>query len=477
MQPLWNLTLICYSSLVNLEAMREAVFQHRPEFGELVQTWKDKTLLEYYAQDFTCPETPSRDILETIEKEVTTILGEKVAKNTRKRLLKQAWINTADHHGLLHHPYFHTTALALSHENYRSDTEVTVTLPFGGVSLGNDSFPRGFAFHDNEVALQKVFFKSLKYRRLPISALEPMTVEELKSEQKRATYLSLSPSATERLQSLFKALLDDSQVWSQESYSAQLTAMNNVLWHQLFSDERGDLVYLEVDCVVRQLLLNKHLITETPIYRLIFDRDWREKFVELFYGIQGSHDIESGTHLFWYIDQTTLTRQRLIIAGDTLVTPNKEIVIPLTPDAIIEGVENKTLLPSSALTLVLVQEVENLTCGGGSSQIQYLTAYAKAWAKLLGHFGQIDSGTKAKIWSGECNLFSITNKKGAQVNQATLIDILLYEDGRQEKIDDHLQSTKFSTVINNMIPAQYKLYLRETGEADIPFSGPTILIK
>jgi hypothetical protein len=423
-----------------MDDMRDEVFRRKPEFAALVKTWGDKTLLEYYGQDFLPTLTPSEDILAVIESEVAGILGADAATSARHAIMTQGWVNTADHHGLLHHPYFYTTSLALSHKNVCGNALATVALPFGGVSLGNDSFPRGFSFHDSDVNLQKTFFKSLKYRRLPIYALSPMTKEELLHEKQRATSFSLTKQAHTRLQSFFNALIDDPRVWSQETYSAQLTVMNSILWRQLFGSERGDLVYLEIDSVVRKLLLEKHLLKETDVYKLIFNPKWREKFVEIFAGIQGSHDSDSGTHLFWYIDKEALT------------------TIPLTQEAISEGLRSRTLMPSSALTLIIVQEVENLTCGGGPSQMDYLSSYTARWTQLLTYFDRTGSGDKPVIWCGDDTLFCIADKTETSTQLATLADILLYTEQTSSKIDEALSTTTIAAVVDAMIPSLYSIY-------------------
>ncbi len=459
---------------VNMDDMRDEVFRRKPEFAALLKAWGDKTLLEYYGQDFLPALTPSKDILDVIESEVAGILGADVATSARHAIMTQGWVNTADHHGLLHNPYFYTTSLALSHKNVCGDALATVALPFGGVSLGNDSFPRGFSFHDSEVNLQKIFFKSLKYRRLPIYSLPPMTKEELQHEKQRATSFPLTKQAHTRLQSFFNALIDDPRVWSQETYSAQLTVMNRILWQQLFGDERGDFVYLEIDSVVRKLLLEKHLLKETDVCNLIFNPKWREKFVELFAGIQGSHDSDSGTHLFWYIDKDALTRRRLIISGDNLITPDGLTTIPFTQAAISEGLRSRTLMPSSALTLIIVQEVENLTCGGGPSQMDYLSSYTARWTQLLTYFDRTGSGEKSVIWCGDDTLFCIADKTETSTELATLVDILLYTEQTSSKIDEALSTTTIAAVVDAMIPSLYSIYTHEETPKPAQYFVPKI---
>ena len=66
-----------------MDSMRDEVFRLKPEFAALVKTWGDKTLLEYYGQDFLSALTPSKDILDVIESETAEVLGADVATSAR----------------------------------------------------------------------------------------------------------------------------------------------------------------------------------------------------------------------------------------------------------------------------------------------------------------------------------------------------------------------------------------------------------
>ena len=470
-------TYFWYSCGVKLEDIREEVFRLKPHFGEVVRLWGDKTLLEYYAQDFAPLYEPSPDILVAIQKETSTLLGDDVGKKTYESLQSTKWVNTADHHGLLCHPYFYTSALARSHSAIRKDSEVTITLPFGGVSLGNDSFPRGFFFHDTHGKIERIFFKSLKERRMPVYALLPMKREELMHERDRSLSFELTPHAREQLNYLFEKFLEDERIWNQETYSAQLTLMNSVLWHALFGESRGEFVYLEIDSVVRRLLIEKHLVMETPIFKLIFDAPWRDAFVELFSGVFGSHSSDSGTHLFWYIDYVQRTRRSLVVHKDTLTTREGDVVIPLTLEHIAEGVRARTLMPSTALTLILVHGVEKLACGGGSSQLTYQSITMEKWNTLLGRFGEKADVPATNIYCGDNTLFQVTSPTTGTYSLATSIDLLLYNSQISNTVDDALSVTTMGSVVDAMLPTLNHLYTKETMVQNFKLTLPNIIIQ
>ncbi len=447
--------------------MREDVFLRKPRFGEIVRTWGEKTLLDYYSQGFENLHIPSEDILLAVEKETSAILGDDLGSKTRERIVTDKWVNTADHHGVLHHPYFYSTALALSHESIRKNNEVTVTLPFGGVSLGNDSFPRGFSFHDREGELHKVFLKSLAQRRVPVYALSSILKEALQHEKERMHSLGLSRQADEKLRTFFDALLSDERVWNQDTYSAQLTAMNAVLWRKLFGDERGDFVYLELESVARRLLLDKHLLQETEVFNLLFNKEWNDTFVELFEDVTGSHGEHHGTHFFWYVDHEEKTRKRLELQNHTLVTTDGSVTIALVPEVIADGLIKRTLVPSSALALIIVHAVEKLACGGGSSQLEYIHTLMSQWTQLLHRFGHSSAVPNLDIWCGHNTSFKITSLPLHVDTPATLIDILLSATSPITTVDNALVTTSIIDAVDTMIPTMRSLYSREPIDSSV----------
>jgi hypothetical protein len=253
--------------------------------------------------------------------------------------------------------------------------------------------------------------------------------------------------------------------------------MNSGLWHALFRDSRGESVYLEIDSVVRRLLIEKHLVMKTPIFSLIFEASWRDAFIELFSGVFGSHSIDGGTHLFWYIDYVQKTRRRLIVYKDTLTTPEGGVVIPLTPEHIAEGMHARTLMPSTALTLILVQGVEKLACGGGPSQLTYLSIMMAKWNTLLSRFGSKADIPATNIYCGDNTLFQIESLMPDSTSLATSIDLLLYSSPIMNMVDEALATTTLGNTVDALLPTLNHLYTKEALPKDFEFTLPKIIIQ
>jgi hypothetical protein len=441
--------------------IRKAVFDSRPVFAEVVTEWGDRTLLDYYTQEFVAQREPSKAVLDCVSLETKKLLGEAVAEQAKEALLQQRWVNTADHHGILHHPYFYASSLARSHSLVRKGTQATVTLAFGGVSLGNDSFPRGFSFHDKNLTLRRVFLKSLKERRLPVYALKPLPREVLLMQRERCARMALSAKAQERLQAFFDTLLADERVWVQSSYSAQLTVINSIVWKQLFHQDRGELVYLEIDTIVNELLYTKHFVENTHINTLLFDGEWRADFLQLFDGIAGAHGQNFGTHFFWYIDYAQNTRRRLMVVGDELKTAEGDVTISLTPEALAEGLQKKTLMPSTVFIMLVVEIMGQLTCGGGPNQAVYVDAYKRAWTALLEKRGIKTTFQNTTILSENEALFSVGRVASSERRIATLFDLLLYTQEPNTVTDRALEEVAIKDMIDALIPTYYSMITKK----------------
>ncbi len=460
---------------MDLAHMKEEVFRLRPAFRDVVEVWKERSWLEYYSQDFKSLTTPSKDLVAALEEEVKlTCIDTSLAKRAVDLLSEKKWVSTADHQGLLNHPYFYGSNCAqyLAHP----EGKLHMTLSFGNVSLGNDSFPRGFYFHNKMGELERFFFKSLQDRSAPISVLSMTPREIFKREYYRMQNISLTSDSKERLFTFLNSLLETDSVWEEGTYSRQLTRMNEVLWKQFFKNEDEALVYLEAERVVMRLLLEKHFIEQTSIHTLLFNSDWREQYIELFEGIQGAHKEDSGTQFFWYIDPASRIRRSLWIQNNTLATKENDVVIPLTPSVLQENLLEGKLVIGTALTLLSLT-TEQLTCGGGVSQLTYLAQMRESWNVLLTRMGQEkEVETYTNILAGEFTLFAIKAKDDTP-RIASFIDILLHQAEPRLRIREALELTPIGDTIDALIPQLYRFLAHEEVRCDIPFSIPLISLQ
>lgn len=456
--------------------IRKAIFDVRPTFGTFYATWGDRTWVEYYSQPFENVHVPSERIEYAIRDEVAAVFGNTAyGMSAARAIAHKKWVSTADHHGLLCHPYFYASNIAQSDVGVRDGESALVTLSFGNISLGNDSFPRGFFFHDTRGAVIRVPFKHARERALPVCVASPMSKEEFNHVESKLEHVELDPVVRVRLHHFFTVVRNEGCVWSQKTYGAQLTIMNQLLWRELFQGARGDLFYVEIDAIVRRLLLETHLAQDTPIRRILLNPLWRSAYVRLFEGVQGAHHDKAGTQLFWYVDYVRGIRRGLFVVGDTLKTIEGDITIACTEASLSDALRARIIIPGTALLLLVVHGVESLTCAGGVSQLEYLPVMLHRWNELLAQFSfPTPTLTNTSIVAGEHTLFSIVGTNREE-QLASLFDLYLYEHDPQSRAQAALETTPIRDTIDAMVPTLHKLLLGAHVSAHLPFHLPRIV--
>lgn len=443
-----------YLKLMKLAAAQEIVFKKKPAFATFYNEWGSKTWVEYANENY--PEKASgqlsQELVDAFKSVLSSSLDEISIDNALQTLLTTRFVSTADHHGILCHPFFSNNTILRSG---REDTVISLTC--GGISLTNSSYPRGIFFHDKNLQEIRMPLVSRKTGNLPVYGHVPITKKQLQSHKSMTRFMEISKQARKNLLIFFDSLLDDDRLWKLDSLSDQFTRINSIIWHQLFGEHKN-LIYLSCEDLVVELLRKIHLTKPTPIHTLLFDQSARERYIENFNGITGAHrEQEYGTHFFWHIKHEHHTRVPLWISGKELVSTDNHVRISLDPHSIIQGLNKRTLLPSTALCYSILSFYYGLTLGGGFSQIQYLGEMKKAYDKTIRHSDPERSGgeesppdIKTNIFTGECVQMGLSNN--TKVVPATLFDILLWNRGDITHLYESFKTAPLRTSLDHMMP-------------------------
>lgn len=440
----------CFGSMIESMLLKEAheiVFKKKKGFEKFYTTFRQNTwkeLLEkYYVFSFK-PDDRTEELCVAIEGYLKKLVSEDTVNKVTHSLKQTGFVSTCDHSGVLNHPFFINNNLV--RQEFK-ETLATLSFTCGGVSLTNSSYPRSIFFHDLSNKLTHLPLISLKGRRRSVYGHSPFSKDVVQKHLQRVETLSLSDSAKNELTHLLATLLNSENLFTQDTYSKQLTILNQILWQEVYADK--PVIYIEVEEIVKELLLQTHFTHQTLVQSILFDEKVRNVYIEAFEGVVGAHHTEtkSGSHIFWYIDKNKQTRVQLFIQKDTLVSEDGLIQIPLTKEALEVGLKNYSLLPSMAFCYGLLSSYYNLTLGGGFSQIDYLTHITTAWEKVSGEV----SSSQKNIFSGE---FSLLNIEGLDGNKspATFVDLLLY--GKDQHTDYPTSTTPFQTILSNALSTQ-----------------------
>jgi hypothetical protein len=153
-----------------------------------------------------------------------------------------------------------------------------------------------------------------------------------------------------------------------------------------------------------------------------------------------------------------------------------DITIPLTPECIALGIQDRTLMPSTALLLITLQGNEMLTSAGGPSQLQYLSELLTSWQKLCGRFGNTVSNSKDSIWCGDNVLFQTVTTEDTSSTLATLIDLFLYEDNHNTAVDTALASTSIAETVDAILPVLYGIYTKQKLQQNFGYTIPKLFL-
>lgn len=369
----------------------ERFLQDKPELARILSLYGNQTLEEYI-------DTVNADILsfddalfrarfdefsQSYFSVMAPILGEAVARDSLVALASNRLVSTADHQGIITHPFFLSTTYARSLHALRNGYKSVVTFPCSGVSLSNSSFPRGVAYHTADGELTKLFFHSLASAHTPVYGAPCITASTL---EKALDHTPLP----KHVAGFLKSLRADEKFLTLPDYDAQCTYASHRLWKQVPGFEDINLIYLSEERLTTALLLDHHLGQGTLIDRLLTNETVLSLFEKYFDGITGafSHIDASGTFLFWGLKDDK--RLSLVRSGNTLVSRGGEYMLLLTPESIVQALKLKQIYPSMALCFIVLSFYYGLVCGGGFSQVQYLKALKDAWNSLLGDLDDID---------------------------------------------------------------------------------------
>jgi hypothetical protein len=443
---------------MTLDEAKKVVFETKSVFADLYKKYGEKNWLEYAKENFpknsSMTET-SKEFIIAFEKLLLPLIGREKTDRAIATIEQNGFVSTADHHGVLCHPFFANNALVRSHPSILQPDSSLIMLTCGGISISNSSFPRGIFFHDSNLKENRLLFESLKGRRRSVYGLPSFSKMVIEKEISRLEYFNLNTVAKEKLKKFLEKIKNHEQIFERNKYSDQLTIINDILWSTLFDDTRSNLVYLEAESLVRELLLSVHLKKETYIYKILFDPKYRHAYIKYFENVDGAHNTQKqkGSHFFWYIDETKNIREQLWVIGNNLESIDGRTIISLEANTISKYLLQFKLLPSTAFCYSILGFYYGLTLGGGPFQIQYLGEIKKSYEKTISEF---DAAAKkfpvrTDIFTGDLTLIGIGNQ--TKVLSASLIDSLLYGDANLNNIiNNEIESQTVGETLDQMIP-------------------------
>ncbi len=433
-----------------IEKLKKAIWDRRPILGEIIDRHGKKSLFEYALDFLDINKTPRlacrrHELVDVAASIASKRLGEKVGDGVRKQLSSYPLVSTADHHGPITHSFFVNSNIvgALPIIANGSEIEYLIDFSFASVSMNNSSYPRGILFHsgdEQEDQVQKLSIIPDKFKMSVVQAMPAFTPDMVlaaKNELKKKNGLNKQSDQIMqiKIESFLESIFEDKNVLNQPDFASQVTLINFNLWRQFFKTEVQkipDLIYLEIETVVSEVLIKCHFNNpESMLYKLIFDKKYRQLLQKHFNNIPGAFSVEKdwGSFLFWAIDEK-MHRVRLWAEEDTLHSALRRHVFELKPSSIAEALRKKQLFPSMMLCYVVVSLYYGMKCLGGFSQVHDLTLTKKAWQNFLQECGETEESqavepVQTKEFGGDGIVLAYLRDSQGQLTPATGIDLAI----------------------------------------------------
>jgi len=475
-----------------LERLKGNIWARRPILGEIMARRGTKTLYDYAKDFFDINPTPrldkrKKELIDMVGTLLSPILGQEIADGVKKQLTINPLVSTTDHHGPIDHPFFVNSNIISGipyYETQNPDLKYLVVLSFASVSVNNSSaFPRGILFHggeNGEGPLIRLPILPDKVKMGVVHGMRSFTKEDLEKAKIQLAKKEKSGEVVEGRGAKIRAVLDNyfgtPDVLDEPDLSSQITKINFDMWPKFFHEadfsntnkSKGkipDLVYVEIETLVKELLLKHHLKNKKSlIYDVLFDPDSSDEIYRLFDRIPGAFSLKDnwGTYMFWGVDEK-LHRVGLFYeeATNRLESDDKKFSYEWSPEGISAALRDRKIFPSMMMCYLLVSLYYGMKCLGGFCQVNDLTLMKDAWRKYLKEFGKHREKKallhlQTKELGGDGMVLSYLKTSSKNLIPATGIDMLLSNtDTSYEKYIELSKKMTLSETMKSMLPEMY----------------------
>ena len=365
----------------SLFEMRKVVFEKRKILAKIYKKFGSLSLVEYVSQWQVVKHPVDKQVLKIIFQLAEKLYGKELANPMVSQIKTNGLISTIDHHGIWGHPFFLNSNLIFSLYPKLKFLPVFAT---AGVSLNNSSRPSAVSvFSKKTKKLERFSFfpDSLKMQTvLATKAITKQDFQKVLLHIEASSFLEIQEKIA--LKSLVTELFQSSKVFKAKNFSDQACLLSKNLWEDIFP-KSPKLVYLSLEEIVSEVL-QKIILKNSKnfLYKIFFLQT--KKLHETFLGMKGCFSDNSGSFLFWGLDQKG-HRVGLKVLDGYLVGEN--FTLMFEAKSISRALKQKQIYPST-LTCFLVMLYSGLNCIGGFNQTSWLTEIKEKFILLLNSIGE-----------------------------------------------------------------------------------------
>lgn len=475
------------------DRFKQRVFAARPNIAHIQKTYGHLTFYEYtrthtIRNKSKIAKQRRPQLIQTVRNEVKELLGTAIADSVGKQLKENSSVSTIQHSAPFGHPYVLNATLQNSltyfdntSENFRN----VIVMGCSAISFNNYKYPRGQLLHSfggMEPKLHQLPLFGHTADARPVIYHKPYDIEAVMDIKKRLQQLLSTKDITQEqmitVNNVFDSVYGSPHALSCEDYHDQLTVTNYYLFKNLFSSLKGtmpNLVFLSQEYIALRLLTEHHLLNNTPIRRILFDKSYQNLLVKHFDGLSGafSQKDKYGTYLFWGFPEQGKYRTQLWKKGNYLVSDDGSYKVEFEPESIYNAIEKHELIPNTMLTFTLLAFYYGLFLGGGPAQTLNLTKMKDAYIAMQQEAGDTESLevcsdlVTTNFIVSRPSLAYIETTKDERI-PATYLDLLLYADmGKWPEVFEATKHITLDEIMNRILPSFYAEFVPASNKEEI----------
>lgn len=374
-----------------------------PLLPATLEEWSGLTVGE--AAAFHAPGAPSRAAIRCMGRLAARSLGEATGRALEQRLARTPAVLSANLHGIDCLPEMvqavHFFGLReLLRPCGPHERRVIPVLSCGGVALQSEAYPRGLLlFRGKGAPLRLPLFPAAQQDTVVLRA--PALTRQSVLSLRQKWEASLSDAERETVDRVLRhALAPETLALSR--FGEQATRINALTGAERFPDiPRVDIVYLELEEVARELLLEDLERPASVPFRMLFVPALRERLVNGLADVRGCWSAAAaagaelprtggnGTLFFWDTDERGRRHPlRLVRKGGSLTLQRPGRAIPFTPEGISEALRGGLVYPGLFTAYVTLILEHGLRCYGGLYLAHYLPRMLRAVIEVFEATGE-----------------------------------------------------------------------------------------
>jgi hypothetical protein len=437
-----------FGALETPEDYLRIIRQHSKVLNDVIGKYGNSSINNYLktlSPNQYSPYQRRDDLVEIIYQYAHELFGDSTAVSAADEFSRDPVVLTANHHGVDYFSHsFQASLMFYLYRMQKSDSFTTVPVfSCGSIPLNNATFPQGMLFYS--VNLDQLGTLPLKLPVFPerlkrhlVCQVQPFDKEMIGRADKRLEKIAQEKTLPFRIKEVAETILNqdysDCSVIGKLSYSDQAVLLNNKIWRRLFHAEikRTELVYLELEKIVKKLLIGDLRNENSLIYKILFEPVVREAVLHELDGARACWDLNqikkqallrevnndghcgskrSGTIFFWGMNEYGKRIPLYLVSSggnDSLFMGiddhQQPFQIGYSPEHILVGLGEGRLLPSIFTCYLMISLARGVKLIGSYFQGEYLPNMQEGVVNALRKIPEFH-GIAAQVEKTESNFY------------------------------------------------------------------------